>query len=141
MADETLAPATPAPLFAEATPIGINFPFVIRLQHGPIGLTEMFELTKAFDLYEMEKDLSDQEGLVKENILVDVLECTPTETTIKVTPAQSLPYDAITKHVQLMVVAVTKRLLKGRAKVVSLKWEIDKTGVASDIRGMLRKVL
>jgi hypothetical protein len=120
--------------------IGVNFPFTMVIEHAPLTLAEMFQVAKGFDLYEMEADLSDQEGLVKENILIDVLESAPTETVVKVTPVATLPYTLLARHTELMVKQVTKSHLKGKAKVVKIRWEIDKTGVASDLRSMLRKV-
>ncbi|MBI2077183.1 MAG: hypothetical protein HYT80_02255 [Euryarchaeota archaeon] len=120
--------------------IGVNFPFVLVLEHPVVDLPGMFELTQAFDMYEMEADSTDQQGLVKENILVDVLELTPTVTTIKVTPAETMSYAAMAKHTQAMLDSLSKRLFKGKARIVRMSWEIDKTGVASDLRGMLRKV-
>src|ERR1041384_1147920 len=89
--------------------IGINFPFIVTIEHGALGLADMFAVTRAFDLYEMEKDLSDNEGLVKENILVDVLECTPTTTTVKVTPVETLSYALLGKHTELMIKSVAKK--------------------------------
>lgn len=120
--------------------IPVNFPFIIVVEHAPLSLPEMFSATKAFDLYEMQLDLSDQEGLVKENMLVDVLESGPTETTIKITPAFAMPYSLLAKHTELMLKSIAKDFLKGKAKVTKIKWEVGTTGVASDLRGMLRKV-
>lgn len=136
MADE-MRLRTPA-----ITEISVNFPFTIVLQHPPIDLKGMFDLTQAFDMYEMERDSSNKEGgtLVKERILVDVLECTPTESTIKVTPAEAMSYAEMARHTEAMIQNLSKRLFKSKAKVAKLAWEIDKTGVASDLRGMLRKV-
>lgn len=134
MSDE---PTLSAP---KGTEIGVNFPFTIQVEHAALTLPEMFEVTRAFDLYEMEEDLSDREGLVKENMLVDVLEITPTQTLIKVTPAFAMPYPLLAKHTELMIKQVTKSVLKGKARVTKIRWEVDKTGVASDLRGMLRKI-
>jgi hypothetical protein len=120
--------------------IGVNFPFTLVIEHAALDLPQMFAVTKAFDLYEMQEDLSDREGLVKENMLVDVLEITPTETLVKVTPAFAMPYPLLAKHTELMIKQIAKDVLKGKAKVTKIKWEIDKTGVASDLRGMLRKI-
>jgi len=120
--------------------IPVNFPFVMTVEHAPLSLPEMFQATKAFDLYEMQLDLSDQEGLVKENMLVDVLESGPTETVIKITPAFAMPYSLLAKHAELMLKTIAKDHLKGKAKVTRIKWEVGTTGVASDLRGMLRKV-
>lgn len=123
------------------TEIGVNFPFFIVVQHPPQTLAGMFEITQAFDMWEIEKNPDDVGGAqVKEKILVDVMECAPTETTIKVTPAQTMSYGEMAKHTEIMMKALSKRLFGGKAKAVKLKWEIDKTGVASDLRGMLRKV-
>ena len=120
--------------------IPVNFPFIMTVEHAPLSLPEMFLVTKAFDLYEMQADLSDQEGLVKENILIDVLESGPTETMIKITPMFAMPYTLLAKHAELMIRSITKDYLKGKAKVTKIKWEVGTTGVASDLRGMLRKV-
>lgn len=124
------------------TEIGINFPFTMVIDHAALDLRGMFELTQAFDMYEMEKDSTDKEGrgMVKERILVDVLECTPTQSTVKVTPAETMSYAEIAKHTEAMMQNLSKRLFKAKPKVAKLTWEIDKTGVASDLRGMLRKV-
>lgn len=136
MADE-MKLRTPA-----ITEIGVNFPFTLILEHPPIDLKGMFELSQAFDMYEMEKDSTEKAGggLVKERILVDVLQCTPTESTIKVTPAEAMSYAEMSKHAEAMIQNLSKRLFKGKVKVARLTWEVDKTGVASDLRGMLRKV-
>lgn len=123
------------------TEISVNFPFTLVLEHPPIDLKGMFELSQAFDMYEMEKDSTNKEGtLVKDRILVDILECTPTQSTIKVTPAEAMSYAEMSKHAEAMIQNLSKRLFKSKAKVAKLTWEIDKTGVASDLRGMLRKV-
>lgn len=125
-----------------ATPaeIGVNFPFTVTLEHPAIDLRAMFDVTQSFDMYEMERDRTDNQGLVKENILVDVLQCTLTQTIIKVTPALTMPYAHILKHTEAMLSQLNRKLFGGKAKVVKLVWEIDKTGVASDLRGMLRKI-
>ena len=118
----------------------MNFPFTLVLEHPPIDLPTMFQVTMAFDFFELEADATDNEGLVKENILVDVLECSPTVTIIKVTPAETMPYRRLALHTLNMLQALSRRVLGGKAKVVRLTWEIDKTGVASDLRGMLHKI-
>ncbi|HLE47654.1 MAG TPA: hypothetical protein VI818_05100 [Candidatus Thermoplasmatota archaeon] len=120
--------------------IGVNFPFILVLEHPAVDLKGMFDLTQAFDMYEMERDAAAPEAFVKENILVDVLECTPTVTTIKITPAETMSYARMAKHTDIMLNNLGKRLFKGKAKIIRLAWEIDKTGVSSDLRGMLRKV-
>jgi hypothetical protein len=123
------------------TEIAVNFPFTIVLQHPPRDLAGMFEVTQAFDMWEIELNPDEKDGTqVKEQILVDVLECTPTETTIKVTPAHAMSYAEMAKHTEIMMKTLSKRLFQGKSKAVKLTWEIDKTGVASDLRGMLRKV-
>lgn len=125
---------------AAPSEIGVNFPFTVTLEHPTIGLHSMFEVTQSFDMYEMEHDKTNHEGLVKENILVDVLECTPTQTIIKVTPAMTMPYAQILRHTESMLSHLSRKLFSGKAKVIKLVWEVDKTGVASDLRGMLRKI-
>jgi hypothetical protein len=125
----------------EITNIAVNFPFTIIVEHPVRDLAGMFLVTQAFDMWEMEKDPSEKGGTqVKEKILVDVLECTPTTTTVKVTPAFAMSYKDMALHTDVMMRTLSKRLFAGKAKVVKLTWEVDKTGVASDIRGMLRKV-
>lgn len=124
----------------EGVEIAVNFPFIMKIDHAPLDVSEMFVLTKALDLYEMQKNLAEPGSYVKDQILIDVLECSPTQTTIKVTPADSLPYTVLAKYTEFMLKTITKQYLKGKSKVALIKWEIDKTGVASDLRGMLRKV-
>lgn len=119
--------------------IGVNFPFLITLEHPTLDVKGMFELTQAFDMYEMQLGPDGQHQL-KEIILVDVLEVTPTLTTIKVTPAEAMPYLELLKHVDPMLTKVASLFFKSKFKVARLTWEIGQTGVASDLRGMLRKI-
>lgn len=123
------------------TEIAVNFPFTIVIEHPRRDLRGMFEVTQHFDMWEIERNPEDDEGAqIKEEILVDVLECTPTRTTIKVTPAHSMSYKDMAKHTDIMMRTLNARLFDGKAEAVKLTWEIDKTGVSSDLRGMLRKV-
>lgn len=120
--------------------VNVNFPFLMEIEHPTLDIMRMFQLTEVFDLYEMQKDPSKEHDRVKDIFLVDVLEIEPKRTLMKITPAEPLPYRDLAKHVALMLKIIGKQHLKDQIKPVKLSWEISKTGVSSDLRGMLRSV-
>jgi hypothetical protein len=123
-----------------AEEVVVDFPFLMTIEHPPLNLEQMFMVSRAFDFYEMETDLSDNEGAVKEHMVVDVLEVTPKQTLLKITPAEPMAYQHLATHTKLMMGAVSKRQFKGQLKVTKIQWQVDKTGIASDMRGRLRTV-
>lgn len=120
--------------------VNVNFPFLMEIEHPTLDLMKMFQLTEVFDLYEMQKDPLKEADLVKNVFLVDVLEIEPKRTLMKITPAEPMPYRRLAKHVAMMLKVIGKKHFKGGIKPVKLSWEIAKTGVSSDLRGMLRSV-
>jgi hypothetical protein len=118
----------------------IDFPFLVYLDHEPIGLADMFRLTEALDFYEIEPDPSGARELVKHTLTVDVVEVTPTDTTIKITPTRPVSYDVLSAHLDALLKRIGKSVLKKAPKLKRLRWEIAKFGVASDMRGMLRSI-
>ncbi len=120
--------------------VNVNFPFLMEIEHPALDLMTMFQLTEVFDLYEMQKDPTEEGDRVKDIFLVDVLEIEPKRTLMKITPSEPMPYRRLAKHVATMLKIVGKQHFKGQIKPVKLSWEIRKTGVSSDLRGMLRSV-
>ena len=113
--------------------IAVDFPVVLTFDHPELTLQGMFQFAGAFDEYELQDDPINGRP-VKERIAVDVVEVTPTRTTIRVTPVKRLAYLDLAAIVEAMIQRVTTGIVQGRVALVRMTWEIEGPGVASDTR-------
>jgi hypothetical protein len=120
--------------------IGISYPFRVGIEHGPLDVRDMFTITEAFDLYEVKGVSGENQGKARKDLFVDVLEVEPTKTTIMVTPTHPMPYADMGRDVETMLDGLAKKHLKGKAKVIRVVWTVDKTGIASDLKGRIHVV-
>ena len=118
----------------------VGFPFRLTLEHPPVDLRGMFRLTHAFDLYEVRGVAGENVDHARKDITVDVLEVTPTTTTLHITPANAMTYEALAAEVEALVKGIADRHLGGHAKAAKLQWLVDPIGITSDMRGRIRAV-
>ncbi|MBI2078169.1 MAG: hypothetical protein HYT80_07350 [Euryarchaeota archaeon] len=113
--------------------IAVDFPVVLTFDHPELTLQGMFQFAGALDEYELQGDPINGRP-VKERISVDVVDVTPTRTTIRVTPMKRLAYLDLAAIVDAMIHRVTSGIINGRVALVRMTWEIEAPGVASDER-------
>jgi hypothetical protein len=131
--------------FAAAEPrekrILIDFAFKLTVEHGPLGVREMFAAAEAFDLYEVRGVAGENAGKPRRELNVDVLEVSSTATTVHVTPTRPMTYAEMAAEMDHMVTGIARHHLPGgKAKGVKVQWLIPNTGIASDMRGRLAVV-
>ena len=120
---------------------GVEFPFRVTLEHGPVDHRAMFRIAETLDFYEVVGIQGENRGKERRPLTIDVLELNRTHTVMQVTPARSVPYPEMSAELDHIVEGANKRLFGGTAKVESIEWNIGKTGIASDMRGRLRHVM
>jgi hypothetical protein len=119
----------------------IDFPFKLTVEHGALDFAGMFRAAEAFDFYEVRGIAGENVGKARRDLCVDVLEVTPTSTTLHVTPAKLMSYAEIAAEMEHMVTGIAKLVLPGgKAKGLKVQWVIPNTGIPSDLRGRLRVV-
>jgi hypothetical protein len=119
----------------------IDCPFKLTVEHGPLDFAGMFAAAEAFDFYEVNGVEGDNAGKARRDLCVDVLEVTPTATTLHVTPTRLMAYADIAAEMQRMVDGIARRHLPGgKATGVKVQWLVTSTGIPSDLRGRLRAV-
>ena len=140
-------PDDPAP--AAGTPqagarekrLSIDFSFKLTVEHGPLGVKEMFAAAEAFDFYEVRGVGGENVGKPRKDINVDVTEVTSTATTMHLTPTRPMTYAEMAAEMEHMVSGIAKlHLPGGKAKGVRVQWLIPNFGIASDMRGRLAVV-
>jgi hypothetical protein len=136
----------PAPPEAESTAprekrIVIDFAFKLTVEHGALGVREMFAAAEAFDFYEVRGVGGENVGKARRDINVDVTEVTSTSTTMHLTPTRPMTYAEMAAEMDHMVSGIAKlHLPGGKAKGVKVQWVIPNFGIASDMRGRLAVV-
>ena len=119
----------------------VDFPFKLTVEHGTLDFAGMFAAAEAFDFYEVNGVAGDNAGKARRELCVDVLEVTPTATTLHVTPARPMPYAEIAAEMERMVSGIARHHLPGgKAKGVKVQWVVPNTGIPSDLRGGLAVV-
>jgi len=119
----------------------IDFPFKLTIEHGPLDFAGMFQAAEAFDFYEVRGINGENAGKARRDLCVDVLEVTPTSTTLHVTPARLMSYADIAAEMEHMVTGIAKNVLPGgKAKGLKVQWLVPNPGIPSDLRGRLRAV-
>lgn len=131
-------PARPTPVPAQR--FGVDFPIRVVVEHPPLSLSRMFTVTEAFDFYEVNGVAGENKGKMRKDLLVDVLEITPTTTILRITPTRLMLYPEIGKEIEELVTGMSEHYLGGKAKVSLIQWIVERMGVASDLRGRLRTV-
>jgi hypothetical protein len=119
---------------------GVDFPFRITIAHPELDLATMFAVTECFDFYEVNGVAGENRGHHRKDLYIDVLEITPTSTCLRVTPSRLMMYAEIGAELQQLVEGVGERFMGGKARVAQIQWIVDRTGIASDLRGRLRTV-
>src|SRR5690242_7237464 len=73
----------------------VDFPFKLTVEHAPLDFKGMFAAAEAFDFYEVNGVSGENFGKARRELCVDIVEVTPTSTTVHVTPAKPMSYAAI----------------------------------------------
>lgn len=121
--------------------LNVDFPFKLTVEHGALDFAGMFAAAEAFDFYEVNGVAGENAGKGRRELCVDVLQVTPTATTLHVTPARLMGYAEIAAEMQRMVDGIARRHLPGgKAKGVKVEWLVASPGIPSDLRGRLRAV-
>lgn len=116
----------------------VDFPFKLTVEHGVLDFQGMFAAAEAFDFYEVHGVAGENFGKARRDLCVDVVEVTPTSTTVHVTPAKPLSYADIAAEMEAMVTGIAKHHLPGgKAKGMKIQWLVSNTGIPSDLRGRL----
>lgn len=137
------APAAPQPPAAPEREkrLQIDFSFKLTVEHGPLGVRQMFAAAEAFDFYEVRGVGGENVGKARRDINVDVIEVTSTSTTMQLTPTRPMTYAEMAAEMERMVDGIAKlHLPGGKAKGVKVQWLIPNFGIASDMRGRLAVV-
>jgi hypothetical protein len=125
---------------ASDRPLGVSYPFRLVLEHGPLSLTDMFAVTEAFDHYEVKGVAGENAGKARKELYVDVVEVESKRTTLVITPTRPMTYAEIGREVEALVKGVGKKVYEGKVTPAKLVWTIDKTGIASDLKGRIHVV-
>ena len=116
----------------------IDFPFKLTVEHGQLDFKGMFAAAEAFDFYEVHGVAGENFGKARRELCVDIVEVTPTSTTVHVTPAKPMSYAAIAAEMEFMVAGIAKHTFPGgKAKGMKVQWLVPNTGIPSDLRGRL----
>lgn len=119
----------------------VDFPFRLTVEHGPLDFKGMFAAAEAFDFYEVNGVDGENSGKARRELCIDVLEVTPTSTTVHVTPARPMSYAAIAEEMESMVNGIARHKLPGgKVKGMRVQWLVANTGIPSDLRGRLAVV-
>ncbi len=114
--------------------VPVDFPFELELQHAPLDVRQMFELSAFLDFHELRR----REGGDNFQLIIDLLDLQAERTTVQAKPRQAMTYDEIADHVELLLAEFQSRL--GSARVTRLRWLVDRKGVASDMRASHQRV-
>lgn len=119
----------------------IDFPFKLTVEHAALDFKGMFAAAEAFDFYEVNGVAGENFGKARRELCIDIVEVTPTSTTVHVTPARPMTYPAIAAEMESMVGGIAKHLFPGgKAKGLKVQWLVPNTGIPSDLRGRLAVV-
>jgi hypothetical protein len=135
---ETPAEATAQPAQPRIKKPNIDFPFKLTVEHGALDFKGMFAAAEAFDFYEVHGVAGENFGKARRELCVDIVEVTPTSTTVHVTPAKPMSYQAIAEEMDTMVTGIARHAFPGgKAKGMRVQWLVPNTGIPSDLRGRL----
>src|SRR5688500_16350135 len=70
----------------------VDFPFRLTVEHAALDFKGMFASAEAFDFYEVNGVAGENSGKARLDLCVDIVEVTPTSTTVHVTPARPMSY-------------------------------------------------
>jgi hypothetical protein len=119
----------------------IDFPFKLTVEHAPLDFKGMFASAEAFDFYEVHGVAGENFGKARRELCIDIVEVTPTTTTVHVTPAKPMTYADIAAEMEFMVAGIAKHTFPGgKAKGMRVQWLVPNTGIPSDLRGRLAVV-
>ncbi|MFA5944948.1 MAG: hypothetical protein WC876_10840 [Candidatus Thermoplasmatota archaeon] len=119
----------------------VDFPFKLTVEHAPLDFKGMFASAEAFDFYEVHGVAGENFGKARRELCIDIVEVTPTSTTVHVTPARPMSYAAIAEEMEFMVTGIAKHTFPGgKAKGMKVQWLVPNTGIPSDLRGRLAVV-
>ncbi|HUR25835.1 MAG TPA: hypothetical protein VM327_07480 [Candidatus Thermoplasmatota archaeon] len=119
----------------------VDFPFKLTVEHAPLDFKGMFASAEAFDFYEVHGVAGENFGKARRELCIDIVEVTPTSTTVHVTPAKPMSYAAIAAEMEYMVTGIAKHTFPGgKAKGMKVQWLVPNTGIPSDLRGRLAVV-
>jgi hypothetical protein len=119
----------------------IDFPFKLTVEHAPLDFKGMFAAAEAFDFYEVHGIAGENFGKARRELCIDIVEVTPTSTTVHFTPAKPMSYAAIAEEMDSMVTGIAKHMFPGgKAKGMRVQWLVPNTGIPSDLRGRLAVV-
>ncbi|MCA1820102.1 MAG: hypothetical protein LC620_08675 [Halobacteriales archaeon] len=99
--------------------------FVLDLDHRRLLMEELFEASEMFDFHEVAAD--------DRHLVVDVLEVTPTRTSLHVQPDRAMTYCAIAREIAAMLEAVGARVFGGTLQPARLHWIVEPMGVPSPL--------
>ncbi len=119
---------------AMAGGVRIQHPVELSLAHPTLTPHGIFQLTKAFDAYELRKVPGDKAGRIKDLFAVDVLENKPASTTIRITPARPLSYESLSERIREMIRIVTTGMFESPVRIERIVWDVQDVGTASDLR-------
>lgn len=119
----------------------IDFPFKLTVEHAALDFKGMFAAAEAFDFYEVNGVAGENFGKARRELCIDIVEVTPTSTTVHVTPARPMTYAAIAAEMESMVNGIARHTFPGgKAKGMKVQWLVPNTGIPSDLRGRLAVV-
>lgn len=130
--------AAAAPAEARIKKPNVDFPFKLTVEHAALDFKGMFAAAEAFDFYEVNGVAGENFGKARRELCVDIVEVTPTTTTVHVTPARPMTYAAIAEEMEFMVTGIAKHTFPGgKANGMKVQWLVPNTGIPSDLRGRL----
>jgi hypothetical protein len=139
--DEPVAPGASATADARVKKPNVDFPFKLTVEHAALDFKGMFASAEAFDFYEVNGVAGENFGKARRELCVDIVEVTPTSTTVHVTPARPMTYAAIAEEMEFMVTGIARHTFPGgKAKGMKVQWLVPNTGIPSDLRGRLAVV-
>ncbi|MHB1260554.1 MAG: hypothetical protein ACYC2H_02435 [Thermoplasmatota archaeon] len=119
----------------------VEYPFKLTVEHDALDLKGMFASAEAFDLYEVGGAAAESLGTARHWLCVDVIEVTPTTTTVHVTPTRPMSYAGIATETQSMVDGIAASVFPGgHVRGTRVQWIVSNTGIPSDMRGRLAVV-
>lgn len=102
----------------------VGHAFLLDLEHRPLELEEIFAASELFDLHE---------AALRRNLIVDVLEVTPTRTTLHLKPERAMTYCAIAAEVRAMVAEAAQRIPASGLRASRLQWVVEPVGIRTQV--------
>ncbi len=108
----------------------VAYPFVLTLAHRPLRPREMFKVSRTFDFHELGGG----------QLVVDVEDVQPTQTTLRMTPRRPLTYDVIEEEVQRIVEDLGPQAFDEAPTVSRLDWLVPNLGMHSRDRQSMGRI-